>query len=394
MKKTFLALVLILVLIVPATTIHASAQTSDQSYTITGAGSTFIFPLMDTWRVQYNTLHPNIQLNYQSIGSGAGITLLQHKSVDFAASDAPLQPNEAAKAVGVLTIPDSIGGITISYNIPGVGKDLKLTGPVIARIFMGNITSWNDPAIVNLNPGVNLPDQKIITAHRADGSGTTYAFTDYLSKVSPDWKNMVGQGKVVPWPVGTGAQGNAGVASIVKTTPYACGYVELAYAYQNNFTYAVVQNADGNAFVEPTIDTVAADAAAAGSSLPPADGDWSKVSIVNEPGSNSYPISTFTYIMVYKDLGQVSGETQGRATEVVNFLNWITHDGQKYSTSLLYIPLPASVVKIDEQGLAEIQFNGITVPEFGPITALVLAIAIISIIAVSARTNLRFTPKF
>ncbi|MDE1725956.1 MAG: phosphate ABC transporter substrate-binding protein PstS [Thaumarchaeota archaeon] len=392
MKKILLALVFMLVLIMPATMLHASAQT--QSYSITGAGSTFVFPLMDTWRVQYNNLHSNIQLNYQSIGSGAGIKLLEQKTVDFAASDAPLQPSEQAKAPGVLTLPESIGGITISYNLPGIDKGLKLTGPVIAQIFMGNITMWNDPAIANLNSGINLPAQKIEIAHRSDGSGTTYAFTDYLSKVYPQWKTVVGQGKTVPWPVGTGGPGNAGVANIVKTTPYACGYVELAYVYQNNMTYAFVQNADGNAFVEPTLDSVAADAAAASTNLPAADGDWSKVSIVNQPGSNSYPISTLTYVMVYKDLSQVSGETQDKSQEVINFLNWIIHDGQQYSSTLLYVPLPNSIVKADEQGIAQIQFGGSTVPEFGPITALVFTIAIISIIAVSAKTGLRLVSKF
>lgn len=383
-----------LILIVPSLSLHANAQTSGQSYTITGAGSTFVFPLMDTWRVEYNKIHQNIQLNYQSIGSGAGIKLLEQKSVDFAASDAPLSTSDQQKAPGVLTIPDSIGGITITYNIPGVDKGLKLTGPVIAQIFMGNITSWNDPAIVNLNPGMTLPDQKMIIAHRSDGSGTTYAFTDYLSKVSPDWKTKVGQGKTVPWPVGTGGSGNAGVANIVKTTPYAIGYVELAYVFQNKMTYAFVQNADGNSFVEPTLDTVAADAAAAGGNLPAADGDWSQVSIVNQPGSNSYPISTLTYVMVYKDLSTVTGETQDKSNEVLNFLNYIIHDGQQYAVGLLYVPLPDSIKKIDEAGLAQVTFNGGAVPEFGPIAALVLAIAIISIIAVSTKTGLRFSPKF
>ncbi|WP_231911812.1 phosphate ABC transporter substrate-binding protein PstS [Candidatus Nitrosotalea okcheonensis] len=381
-----------LILIVPTTSLHASAQTS-QSYTITGAGSTFVFPLMDTWRVEYNKLHPNISLNYQSIGSGAGIKLLEQKSVDFAASDAPLSASEAAQAPGALTIPDSIGGITVAYNLPGIDKGLKLTGPVIAQIFMGTITSWNDPALVSLNPGVNLPSQKIIIAHRSDGSGTTYAFTDYLSKVSPDWKSKVGEGKTVPWPIGTGGSGNAGVAAIVKSTQYAIGYVELAYVFQNKMAYAFVQNADGTSFVEPTIDTVAADAAAAGSNLPAADGDWSQVSIVNQPGSNSYPISTLTYVMVYKDLSVVSGETQDKSNEVVKFLNYIIHDGQQYASGLLYVPLPDTIKKIDEDGLAKITFNGGAVPEFGPISILVLAIAIMSIIAVSYKTGFRFNPK-
>ncbi|MDH2907509.1 MAG: phosphate ABC transporter substrate-binding protein PstS [Candidatus Nitrosotalea sp.] len=381
-----------LILIVPTMSLHASAQTT-QSYTITGAGSTFVFPLMDTWRVEYNKIHQNINLNYQSIGSGAGIKLLEQKSVDFAASDAPLSVSEAAQAPGALTLPDSIGGITIAYNLPGIDKGLKLTGPVIAQIFMGNITSWNDPALVSLNPGVNLPSQKIIIAHRSDGSGTTYAFTDYLSKVSPDWKSKVGEGKTVPWPVGTGGSGNAGVATIVKTTQYAIGYIELAYVFQNKMTYAFVQNADGTSFVEPTIDTVAADAAAAGNNLPAADSDWSQVSIVNQPGSNSYPISTLTYVMVYKDLSVVNGETQDRSNEVVNFLNYIVHDGQQYASGLLYVPLPDTIKKIDEDGLAKVTFNGGAVPEFGPISILVLAIAIMSIIAVSYKTGFRFNPK-
>ena len=392
-NKVILGLAFMLILIVPAMSLHASAQTSGQSYTITGAGSTFVFPLMDTWRVEYNKIHQNIQLNYQSIGSGAGIKLLEQKSVDFAASDAPLSATDQQKAPGVLTIPESIGAITITYNIPGMDKGLKLTGPVIAQIFMGNITSWNDPAIVNLNPGATLPNQNIVVAHRSDGSGTTYAFTDYLSKVSPDWKTKVGQGKSVPWPVGTGGNGNAGVANIVKTTQYAIGYVELAYVFQNKMAYAFVQNADGNSFVEPTLDTVAADATAASANLPAADGDWSKVSIVNQPGSNSYPISTLTYVMIYQDMSTVTGETQDKSTEVTNFLTWILHDGQQYSSGLLYVPLPDSLKKIGDDGLAKVTFTGGAVPEFGPIAALVLAIAIVSIIAVSTKTGLRFSPK-
>jgi phosphate ABC transporter phosphate-binding protein len=391
-KKIIMGFTLMLILLVPAMSMHASAQTS-QSYTITGAGSTFVFPLMDNWRVEYNKIHPEITLNYQSIGSGAGIKLLEQKSVDFGASDAPLSTTDMQKAPGVLTIPESIGGITIAYNLPGIDKGVKLTGPVIAQIFMGNITSWNDPAIVNLNPETSLPNQKIVVAHRSDGSGTTYAFTDYLSKISPDWMTKVGQGKSVPWPVGTGGQGNAGVANIVKTTPYAIGYVELAYVFQNKMTYAFVQNADGNAFVEPTLDSVAADAAAAGGNLPIADGDWSKVSIVNEPGNNSYPISTLTYVMIYKDLSTVNGETQDKSTQVLDFLNWIINDGQQYASGLLYVPLPDSIKKIDETGLAEVSFSGGAVPEFGPVAALVLAIAIVSIIAVSSKSRIGFNSK-
>jgi phosphate ABC transporter phosphate-binding protein len=349
---------------------------------------------MDTWRVEYNKMNPNINLNYQSIGSGAGIKLLQQKSVDFAASDAPLSASDTEKAPGVLTLPESIGGVTIAYNVPGVDKGLKLTGPVVAQIFMGTITSWNDPAIVNLNSGVHLPAQKIVIAHRSDGSGTTFVFTDYLSKVSPDWKTKVGQGKTVPWPIGTGGSGNAGVASIIKSTPYAIGYIELAYAFQNNMTYASVQNADGTSFVEPTIDSVTADAAAASGNLPTADGDWSKVSIVNQPGNNSYPISTLTYVMVYKDMSVVAGETRDKSNEVINFLNYIIHDGQQYASGLLYVPLPGTIKKIDEDGIAKITFQGGAVPEFGLTSVIVLAIAILSIVAISYKTGLRFSSQF
>ena len=386
-KKLLLGLALMLILIIPTTSLYASAQSSQQ-FQLNGAGSTFVFPLMDKWRVEYNKINSNVQLNYQSIGSGAGIKLLTAKTVDFAASDAPLSTTDAAKIPGTLTIPESIGAITVSYNIPGMQSGLKLTGPVIASIFMGNITKWNDKMITQLNPDQSMPDQQISVVHRSDGSGTTFAFTDYLSTVSPDWKTGVGQGKSVPWPTGIGAQGNEGVAGVIEKTPYSIGYVELAYAFQNKMAYAFVQNADGSAFVEPSLITTAAGASAAATNLPQADGDWSKVSIVNQPGKDSYPISTLTYILVFKNLEQVNGMTQDKATAEINFLKWIINDGQQFSTPLLYVPIPDAVKKIDEQGLAQIQFVGNAVPEFGPISGLVLVVAIISIIAISAKTGL------
>jgi phosphate transport system substrate-binding protein len=391
-KKIILGVALMLILIIPATSLNAIAQSA--TITLNAAGATFPYPLIDKWRVEYNKIHPNVQLNYQSIGSGAGIKLHTTKAVDFAASDAPLQPTEVANAPGTLHIPETIGAVTITYNIPGIAKGLKLTGPVIADIFSGNITKWNDNMITDLNPDQNLPNQQIVVGHRADGSGTTFVFTSYLSKVSPNWQTKVGQGKTVPWPLGVGGQGNAGVAGIVKSTPYSIGYVELAYVMQNNMTYAFVQNADGTAFVEPNLDTIAADAASAAANLPSSDGDWSKVSIVNQPGNNSYPISSFTYLLVYKDLSQVSSMTQDKAKAVIDFINWAIHDGQQFSPSLLYVPLPDSVVKLDEQGLAQIQYNGGPVPEFGSIATLVLVMAIISIIVLSAKTGLRFIPKY
>src|SRR5579885_885131 len=384
MTKKILSTTLMLLLLVPLA-INANAQHATQ---LNGAGSTFIFPLMDKWRVEYNKLHPDIQLNYQSIGSGAGINLAKQHTVDFAASDAPLSQSDAAALPGTLTIPESIGGITISYNIPGVDGGLKLTGPVIADIFMGTITKWNDPVITQLNPGVNLPDQSIVIAHRSDGSGTTYAFTDYLSKVSDNWKSKIGIGKTVPWPVGIGGNGNAGVASVVKTTQYSIGYVELAYALQNNFTYAAVQNADGTNFVMPTLETVSADASGAVSNLPKADGDWSKVSIANQPGHDSYPISTLTYILINKDLSTVNGMTLDKAKALVDMIKWMITDGQQYSEPLLYPPLPDSIKTLDQQGLAQITFNGAAVPEFGPIVESALVIAVMSVIVLSSKSRL------
>jgi phosphate ABC transporter phosphate-binding protein len=390
-NKVIMGLALMLVLLVPATSLPVMAQSTTA---LNAAGATFPFPLIDKWRVEYAKLHPDVSLNYQSIGSGAGIKLFTQKTVDFAASDAPLQTSEAAKAPGTLHIPETIGAVTVSYNIPGISKGLKLTGSVIADIFAGKITKWSDTKITNLNPTLTLPNQDIIVAHRSDGSGTTFVFTSYLSAVSSDWKTSIGAAKSVQWPGGVGGQGNAGVANIVKTTQYSVGYVELAYVMQNNMSYAFVQNADGADFVEPTLATIAADAASASTSLPDSDGDWSKVSIVNQPGKDSYPISSFTYLLVYKDLSQVNGMTQEKAKDVVDFLNWAIHDGQQYSSDLLYVPLPDAVVKKNEQAISSIGFTGGTVPEFGSLASIILVVAVASIIVVSAkgRLGLQFKP--
>jgi len=381
-KKIFLGLALMLILLVPAASLPAMAQTS---ISLNAAGATFPFPLIDKWRVEYSKLHPEIALNYQSIGSGAGIKLYTQKTVDFGASDAPLQTSEAALVPGTLHIPETIGAVTVSYNLPGIDKGLKLTGPVIADIFAGKITNWSDKKITDINPDLSLPDKDIVVAHRSDGSGTTFVFTSYLSAVSPDWKTSIGAGKSVQWPGGVGGQGNAGVANIVKTTQYSIGYIELAYVMQNNMSYAFVQNADGTDFVEPTLATIAADAGSAATTLPAPDGDWSQVSIVNEPGKDSYPIASFTYLLVYKDLSQVSGMTQDKAKAVVDFLNWAIHDGQQYSSDLLYVPLPDAVVKMDEQAISSIAFKGGAVPEFGSVASLILVVAITSVIALSAK---------
>jgi phosphate ABC transporter phosphate-binding protein len=371
-KKIILGVALMLILIVPTTSLSAHADTAppapldSDKYAYTGAGSTFVFPLMDKWRVDYNAQYPQIALNYQSVGSGAGVNLYTKKIVDFGATDAPLQPSEAAKAPNTLHIPESMGAIVMTYNLPEFQKTgLKLTGPVLADIYLGKITTWNNPAIATLNPGVTLSANKIVLVHRSDGSGTTYAFTDYLSKVSPAFKGRIGQGKSVPWITGVGGSGNAGIAAIVKKVPWSMGYVELAYAKTNKLygsnipmTYAYMQNHDKTAFLDATVDTTLAAGQGAAASLPASDGDWSHVSINNAPGANAYPISTYTYLLVNENLDKVKGMDKQKASDLVSMLYWFVTDGQKRSTKLLYVPLPNSVVQLDENGLHKILFNG------------------------------------
>ncbi len=338
----------------PSAAVKTTPSTPAQSITLTGAGSTFIYPLMSKWSYVYNKLN-NVKINYASIGSGGGIRQIVVKTVDFGATDAPLQADGYAKMPGALTIPESIGGVTITYNIPGVTKKLRLSGDVIADIYLGKITKWNDKGITALNPGVNLPDKNIMVVHRSDGSGTTFTFSDYLSSVSATWKEKVGKGKSLSWPVGLGGKGNEGVAGLVRQNPYSIGYVELAYVIQNKMAYATLKNRDGY-YVDPTIDTVKA--AAAGATLPKGDGIWSKVSIVSAPGKNAYPISTFTYILEYKDLDVLPDMTEARAKALVGFMWWMVHDGQKYAPGLLYVPLPDKVVKIDEETIKLIKYKG------------------------------------
>ncbi|HYL67424.1 MAG TPA: phosphate ABC transporter substrate-binding protein PstS [Nitrosopumilaceae archaeon] len=361
-----------LILIVPTTSLSAHADTvppaplDSDKYTIKAAGATFPFPLIDKWRVDYNAQYPGINLNYQAVGSGAGVNLYTKKVVDFGASDAPLQPSEAVKAPNTLHIPETMGAIVMTYNLPEFQKTgLKLTGPVIADIFLGKISTWNNPAIAKLNPGVTLSANKIVLVHRSDGSGTTFAFTDYLSKVSPAFKGRIGQGKSVPWITGVGGSGNAGVAAIVKKVPWSMGYVELAYAKTNKFagsnipmTYAYIQNHDKTAFLDATVDTTLAAGQGAVTSMPQSDGDWSHVSINNAPGANAYPIATYTYLLVNENIDKIKGMDAQKASDLVHMLYWFVTDGQQRSTKLLYVPLPSSVVQIDESGLHKIMFNG------------------------------------
>src|SRR5262249_13749300 len=278
----------------------------------------------------YQRQNARIRINYQSIGSGGGIRQITERTVDFGASDAPMSDDELGKAPGKLVhVPTTLGAVTLAYNLPDVKTGLRLAPDLIAAIFLGDVKTWDDPKIAKDNPDVKLPKDAITVAYRSDGSGTTAVFTDYLSKVSPVWKDKVGAGKSVKFPVGLGAKGNEGVAGQVKTTPGAIGYIEIAYAKQTNATYAVVQNAAGK-FVEPSLDAITAAAAGAAKNLP----DDLRVSITNATGDAAYPLASFTYILVYADSADAA-----KAKALTEFLWWAVHDGQQSGPALFYAPL-------------------------------------------------------
>ncbi len=330
----------------------------NQEFTLTGAGATFPFPLIDLWRVEYNNVYDNVNLNYQSIGSGGGIKQHIEKTVNFAASDKPMSEAERELALGTLHIPESIGGVVVVYNIPEVpNKGLKLTADVVSGIFLGEITRWDDPAITAENQGLNLPDKEIVTAHRSDGSGTTFIFTDYLTTISPTWDEKIGKGKSVPWPLGLAAAGNEGVAAIVKSTEYSIGYVELAYAFQTGMSYASVQNAEKSAFIEPSLDSISAASSGVADTLPAAKDSWVGVSLVNAPGSDSYPIASFTYLLVYDDLKSVTNNKE-QAKAAIHLIHWMITDGQEFSSSLLYVPLADKVAELGKHGLSKVTYGG------------------------------------
>ena len=328
----------------------AGAQGTTDGADLTGAGATFPYPIYSKWFADY-AAKTGVKINYQPIGSGGGIRQLSEQTVDFGASDAPMSDDEMSKAKGgsILHFPTVLGAVVLTYNVPGLTKPLRLTGDVTAKIFLGEITKWNDPKLAALNPGVKLPATDILVAHRSDGSGTSYIFTDYLTAVSPDWASGPGKGKDVKWPVGLGGKGNDGVAGIVKQTPGAIGYVELAYVKQNKLPYAEVKNAAGQ-YVAPTIETVTAAAAGAAKSLPP--GTDYRVSIVNAIGREAYPISSFTWILVYSSQ---SDATKGK--KLVDFLRWAFHEGEASAGSLDYAPLPANIVSQLERRLTTIKLG-------------------------------------
>jgi phosphate transport system substrate-binding protein len=323
----------------------AGAAAAADSLLINGAGATFPFPLYSKLFSDYNKLHPELKFNYQSIGSGGGIKQITEKVVDFGASDAPLTDEQLTKAPGLVHVPTVMGAVVVTYNLQGVPA-LKLTPDALAGIFLGKVQKWNDPAIAAVNAGVKLPDSAIAVVHRSDGSGTSAIFTDYLSKVSAEWQSKVGHATSVKWPVGLGGKGNEGVTGLVKQTPGAIGYVELAYAKQNKLPVSSLKNHDG-AFVEPSIASTSA--AAAGVEMP---ADF-RVSITDARGKTAYPIASFTYILVYKDQKDAA---KGEA--LVKFLWWATHDGQKSAPALDYAPLPDAVVKKVEGTLKGLTIDG------------------------------------
>ena len=324
---------------------------------LNGAGSSFAFPLMSAWSTEYKTA-TGVQINYQGTGSGAGISAIIAKNLDFGATDAPLNATQHSQNPTLLTIPESLGAVTVAYNLPTVPAHVNLTGPIIANIYLGLITRWDDANIRGINPGVTFPSTSIFVEYRSDSSGTTFVFTDYLSKASSQFATQVGKGKLVAWPVGSGSPQNQGVANAVKGQIGAIGYVELAYVVQNSMSYAKVQNAEGN-YILPDLNSTADAAASAAGSLPAGNSDWSHVSITNATGAGSYPISTFTYILVYQELDVYpSRMTQAKAQALVAFLRWAISTGQTTATSLTYAPLPSAVVTQDGATIDMITFNG------------------------------------
>jgi len=324
----------------------AAAPAFAQKQQINGAGATFPYPIYSKWFSEYNKLHPEVEINYQSIGSGGGIRQLTNQTVFFGATDGPMTNEQQQAAPGkILHFPSVLGGDVPVYNIPGVDTELKFTGPVLADIFLGKITKWNDPAIAKLNPGVKLPGTDITVCHRSDGSGTTYIWVDSLSKVSPEWKKKVGVATSVNWPAGIGGKGNEGVAGLVKQTPGSIGYVELIYALQNKIDYGSVQNMAGE-FVKATTESVSAAAAAAAKQMPP---DF-RVSVTNAPGNGVYPVSSFTWLLFYEN-----PKDKQKARIMFDFMNWALADGQKFASELGYAPLPKEVVALEMNALKKIR---------------------------------------
>jgi phosphate transport system substrate-binding protein len=319
---------------------------SAQNVQINGAGATFPAPIYSKWFAEYQKKMPNVQINYQPIGSGGGIRQIQAQTVFFGATDGPMNDQQLTDSPSkILHFPTVLGATVPIYNLGGNKAELKLTGPLLADIFLGKITKWNDAAIAKLNPGVTLPGTDITVVHRSDGSGTTYIWVDYLSKVSPEWKKKVGINTAVNWPTGVGGKGNDGVAGLVSQTPGSIGYVELTYALQNKISFGSIQNMAGE-FVKASVESVTAAAAEAAAKMPP---DF-RVSITNPPGKTAYPVASFTWLLLYEN-----AKDKNQAKLMVDFVKWALSDGQKFASQLDYAPLPEAVVKLELAALAKVK---------------------------------------
>jgi phosphate transport system substrate-binding protein len=333
---------------------NSSKGNEAETVNINGAGSTFIYPVMSQWTSTYSSAHSNVHINYQSIGSGGGVTQLKNATIDFGASDPPLTDEQVNSMKPMIQIPDSAGPVCITYTLPGLDKPLQLSADAIAGIYLGKITTWHDPLLVRDNPGVNLPNTKILVVRRTDGSGTTNAFTTYLSAVSPEWQQKVGKGNSVDWPAGVGGKGSEGVTGLVRQSPGAIGYVELTYAQQNKLPVAAVKNLAGN-YVLPSPSSTTAAISAFTDQL----AKDPRTSIVNAPASapEAYPISTLTFLIIPKDGPNVASRTALR-----NFIQYVITDGQALATALNYAPLPEGVKSYDRQQLQQMTAAGQPIP--------------------------------
>jgi len=342
LKKRLVSILLVFLLVL-------SGCGQRQALLINGAGASFPYPIYSRWIAEYGKVEKGVKINYQSIGSGAGIQQITAGVIDFGGSDAPMSDEQLKLAPGeILHIPTVLGAVAVIYNLPDMKGKLKITPAILADIYLGRIKKWNDPSLLAVNPGLKLPDSAILVVHRSDGSGTTSIFTDYLSTVSPEWKQKVGKGTSVQWPVGIGGKGNEGVSKEVQSSAASIGYVELAYALLNNLEYAGVQNKAGK-FIGPSLESTTAAAAGAVAAMP----EDLRVSIVDPPGEDAYPIAGFTYILVYKEQADPA---KGKA--VAEFLWWAVHEGEKLAAELHYAPLPPEVVKKAEEKLKSINYQG------------------------------------
>jgi len=313
--------------------------------TLNGAGATFPYPIYSKWFSEYHKLHSDIQINYQSIGSGGGIQQVTAGTVDFGASDMPMTDTQLQAAKGkILNLPTVLGAVVPAYNVPGVTGEVKFTPEALAGIYLGKISKWNDKAIASVNPGVNFPDKDIIVVHRSDGSGTTFIWTDYLSKVSPEWKSQVGSNTSVKWPLGMGGKGNEGVSGMIRQLSGSIGYVELIYALENKIPYGSVRNSAG-VFIKGSLESVTAAAASA----PKMPADF-RVSITNAPGKDAYPISSFTWLLV-----PVQSKNPANGKILTDFVNWMLTDGQTMTSALAYAPLPANVAAKEKEAIKQVK---------------------------------------